>query len=880
MDDQLVLDAICDAALQSTDSTPFKDALSILPAFLESHRTEEMAYARYLRELASDKVADCADPDEMVRCIEQILKLNAPEDLDSYMLYTEWDRKPGKRFWRPRREILMPVCMGFQDLEDGLVDKLVVSLPPRVGKALAFDTPVLADNGWKMHGDLVVGDRVLAPDGRFVDVLAVHPPCEMEFEVEFSNGERIVCHGNHEWEVFNRHRQKQMRMTTRQMFEDKVSDDGRGRGLRNYFMLPNRMPADGVEKELPIKPYTLGAWLGDGRNRNPDVCFAKNDVDVLNGILKDGYEIAWLSVHKTTGVRYCGFKELRSQLQSVGMCHSRRTVPKHIPDAYFSASLEQRLMLLAGLIDTDGCLIGKGNRYQFSTAEPELMDSFVRLVSTFGWRCSVTEHEPHSHDRITGRRTVWVVAFNPTFEVPCRLERKRMRTFSKQRRISIRSITPKTGVVGNCITVDGGMYCAGKTLLPTHNSTTGIFAMSWHMGRNPDEANLMSGHSDKLTSGFHQEALALVKSAEYRFHDVFPQSTVLKYSLQEETIQLKSIRRFPSLTCRAIGGTLTGAVEVGKGGWLYCDDLVSDREEAMSEERMQKLYEAYMNQLVDRKLDGAKEVHVSTRWCPNDPIGVLLDTEGPNSRTRVIVIPALDSDGESNFLYGEGHAFSTEYYLDQRDRLVASGQEDSWEAKFMGAPYHIGGLMFPVDSLRRYSELPEGEPDAILAVCDTKDRGTDYAVQVVGYVYGDDHYIHSVVCDNALPQVVEPKLAEQLFSHRVSLARYESNGAGGRIADDVAESVRARGHVIEMQKRYTTENKETRIIVDSGWVVERCLFRDVPPDQDYAKFIDMLTHYTTMGKNRNDDAPDAMSMYKRLVSSTLKASIEPIARPF
>lgn len=546
MNNQLVLDAICQVAVDATDETPFKDALAILPEFLETNRKEEMAYARWLRELASDKIATCTGHEaELAECVERILKLNAPEDLDSYMLYTEWDRKPGKRFWRSRRKVLMELCRGFQDLEDDMIDMLIVSLPPRVGK-----------------------------------------------------------------------------------------------------------------------------------------------------------------------------------------------------------------------------------------------------------------------------------------------------------------------------------------------STTGCFALSWHMGRHPEEANVMSGHSDKLTNGFHGEVLSLVKSAEYRFHEIFPNAEILKYSLQEETIHLHTVRRFPTLTCRAIGGTLTGAVEVGKGGWLYCDDLVSDREEAVSEERMEKLNAAYLNQLADRKLDGAKEVHVGTRWVPNDVIGKLIEQKGDDPRCRVIVIPALNDEGESNFTYTEGHAFSTEYYLDQKARLIAAGEEDSWAAKFMGSPYYIGGLMFPEADLRYYSELPAGEPDAIYAVCDTKDKGKDYAVQVVGYQYGQDHYIESVICDNRLPQVVEPRLVKQLCTHNVAIARYESNGAGGRIADDVAAACKEHGHVIKVEKRYSTENKETRILVDSGWIVERCLFKRPSPDDDYSKFLDMLNHYTTAGKNKHDDAPDAMSMYKRLVSAHATASIEAFGRPF
>ncbi len=152
-------------------------------------------------------------------------------------------------------------------------------------------------------------------------------------------------------------------------------------------------------------------------------------------------------------------------------------------------------------------------------------------------------------------------------------------------------------------------------------STLCIFFLTWLMGRDPLSANLMSGHSDKLTKGFHQEALDIITSPEYRFGEVFPDAPFVDKSYADETISLKRKSRFPTLTCRSVDGTLTGAVEVGRSGLLYCDDLVSDREEALSSERMEKLYSAYLNQLRDRKLDGARELHVGTRWAPNDPIG-------------------------------------------------------------------------------------------------------------------------------------------------------------------------------------------------------------------------------------------------------------------
>ena len=113
-------------------------------------------------------------------------------NFDDYCIALEWYRAAEKRFYLPRRAVLKPLVDDLQDLFDGKLDFLGVSLPPRVGKALAFDTPVLTRKGWKEHGDLTIRDEVIAPDGNFVKVLAIHPVCDMEYEITFTNGEKIV----------------------------------------------------------------------------------------------------------------------------------------------------------------------------------------------------------------------------------------------------------------------------------------------------------------------------------------------------------------------------------------------------------------------------------------------------------------------------------------------------------------------------------------------------------------------------------------------------------------------------------------------------------------------------------------------------------------
>ena len=350
----------------------------------------------------------------------------------------------------------------------GDYDRITVVTPSAYGKLIADDEPVLTRKGWKNHGDLVVGDEVIAPNGEFVKVIYVHPKGIANRVVKFEDGTKIKCHENHEWVVHDHDAHKYKTLETK-VIERRINNH---KDTRNIFNLPLREPLKGEEKELAVDPYVMGVWLGDGSTTKGQICAHPDDratLDRCREFYPDGSE--W--VHKDTGVITAGFIGLANDLTTYNMCFQRKDTPrKHIPEEYLTASLEQRLELLAGLIDTDGYLDKRRNRYVFTTADVELKDSFMELISTFGWRVSVTEVAPYlSSSGIQGKRTTYVVSFNPTLVIPCVLERKRVNgKMPKQRRVGIKSVEPIEPVQGNCITVEGGLYCVGRRMLPTHNS--------------------------------------------------------------------------------------------------------------------------------------------------------------------------------------------------------------------------------------------------------------------------------------------------------------------------------------------------------------------------------------------------------------------------
>ena len=408
-------------------------------------------------------------------------------------------------------------------------------------------------------------------------------------------------------------------------------------------------------------------------------------------------------------------------------------------------------------------------------------------------------------------------------------------------------------------------------------TTLGIFFLTWVMGKYPASCNLASAHSAMLTNSFYDGVLSIITDPEYLWADVFPGIGIVGTNSKEGTIDLEKRKRFKTLTCRSIDGSLTGATRCEK--YLYADDLVSGIEEAMSKDRLDKLWEKYTNDLKSRKKLGCKEIHIATRWSVHDVIGRLEKQYEGDPRARFLSFPALNENDESNFDYDYGVGFDTKYFLDMRDSL----DDVSWRCLFMNQPIEREGLLYHEDDLRRYFELPKEEPDAIIAVCDTKDKGKDYAFLPVAYVYGQDYYIEDCICDNGAPETVDARLVDILLRHKVQMCRFESNSAGRRIAEKVQEEVKSKNGITHITTKYTTQNKETKIIVNSPWVKEHCLFKHpscYQKSSDYGKMMNLLCMWTMAGKNKHDDVPDGMAMLAEYAQTLDGAKVEVFRRPF
>lgn len=409
-------------------------------------------------------------------------------------------------------------------------------------------------------------------------------------------------------------------------------------------------------------------------------------------------------------------------------------------------------------------------------------------------------------------------------------------------------------------------------------TTLAIFYLTWIGGKAPNSPILGGSHSNSLLRGVYDECLRIMKpDGEYLWGDVFPGVKIAKTNALDMKIDLDRPKRFSTFQFSSIESGNAGKVRAQS--LLYCDDLCNGLEQALSKERLDNLWGKYTVDLKQRKIGHCKELHIATRWSVHDVLGRIEQNYIDNPRVRFIALPAVDENGNSNFDYGNDAGFDTAFFNDTK----ATMDDASWRALYLNQPIEREGLLYHTDDLRRFYELPEGEPDAIIGIADTAEGGGDDTFLPVGFLYGEDCYIEDCVCDNGLPEVTDNLCAEILLRLNVQQCQFESNAAGGRTADTVQEKVKAGGGRTRITKKRTTTNKATKIIVNSSYVKEHFLFKDkkcYTPQSPYGKMMNKLCSYTVLGKNKHDDVPDGMAQLSEYIQSMSGNVCTVFPRPF
>lgn len=493
----------------------------------------------------------------------------------------------------------------------GEIKKMIVQMPPQHGKALPIDTPILTTKGWKAHGDLKPGDFVFGDDGKPKKVLFNFGKYMWHtMKMDFADGISVISAHEHLWKIYadhDNHKGRQEEITeTQDIFTKKHR--------RSPYIKADAV-LDMPHKTLPIDPYILGLWLGDGISAQGVIISGKQDVKSYTGIgeireVKDGY-FRVLVPGLSRKLRLCGL---------LGN--------KHIPADYFTASVEQRYELLRGLMDTDGTVDKKG-RCEFTQKDGTLANDVYILLRTLGIKPT-----KHIYDAILNGRRVGKkmrLMFTPDKNVKIfKLARKQARIDNKtandrndKKKFFIQAITENADVMVNCIQVDGGMYLAGMDLIPTHNSEGSSRKLpAFMLGLNPDTKICIGSYAATIARDFNRDVQRIIDTPKYR--EIFPKTflngsnvvTMANTYLRNSDV-IEMVGHKGSLRVVGRGGALTSkTVDV-----MIMDDVYKDYSEGNSPIVRNAAWKWYTTVVKKRLHNKSQELIVFTRWHEEDLIG-------------------------------------------------------------------------------------------------------------------------------------------------------------------------------------------------------------------------------------------------------------------
>lgn len=414
----------------------------------------------------------------------------------------------------------------------------------------------------------------------------------------------------------------------------------------------------------------------------------------------------------------------------------------------------------------------------------------------------------------------------------------------------------------------------------TAKTTLEKFFCSWVIGRDIEGYSIFFSHSDDITRMFYKGALDIMTSDEYTFNEIFPECVLQATDAKAETINFGKYKPFASLQCSSIGAKNAGKIRASK--YIFLDDLIGRLEEALNPNILEKIWNIYAVDLKQRKLnEDVKELIIATRWSVKDVIGRVQMLYENDPKMRVIAIPDIDPvTGKSNFDY-KYNGMSVAFFEDQ----ALAMDEISYKCLYKQEPIEREGLLYHDEDLMRYLTLPERESDAVLGVCDVKNKGTDYMFLPVFKQYGEKFYFVDCICDdNADFGIQEERCSDILVKWNVQQCRFESNNGGDRFAENVTADVDAKKGRCNITTKFTESNKETKIIVNADWVKKHVVFPDkslYAPKSDMGKAMSELFTYSIAGRNVHDDIPDGMAQFALMVTEDRSyARAEAIKNPF
>lgn len=390
--------------------------------------------------------------------------------------------------------------------------------------------------------------------------------------------------------------------------------------------------------------------------------------------------------------------------------------------------------------------------------------------------------------------------------------------------------------------------------------------ITWIMGRDGEASNLYSAFSDIITSAMYTGVLeVMTDSYTYNWKKVFNNSGIANTDAKKETIDIDRKKRYPTLTCRSLYGTLNGACDCK--GYLISDDLIGGIEEALNKDRMIGAWSKVSNNLIPRAKQTAKKIWIGTRWSLIDPAGLRMDflqndEEGKKVRFKIINLPALNENDESNFDYNYNVGFNTDYYKQLRAQFERNNDMASWQAQYMGEPIERDGALFTPDTMNFYNGVIADEPVRNYMTVDVAWGGGDYVSAPVCIETENGDFIPDVVFNNGDKTITRPLIVDCIIKNNVKYVQFEANNGGSEYAEWVENELKQRDYkcTITSKSAPTNKRKEARIFERAPEIREFYYLDNGHRHKEYQLFMNNLYAFKIVGKNKNDDAPDSMAM--------------------
>lgn len=436
--------------------------------------------------------------------------------------------------------------------------------------------------------------------------------------------------------------------------------------------------------------------------------------------------------------------------------------------------------------------------------------------------------------------------------------------------------------------VDGELDELFLSMPPRVGKTTMLMMfVTWLVGRDSEKSNLYSAYSDVITSAFYNGCLEIINDPmTYLWHDVFPTAKIVSTNAKDETFNIDRKKRYPSLTCRSLYGTLNGACDCN--GLLLSDDLIGGIEEALNKDRLVSAWSKVDNNLLPRAKETAKVLWCGTRWSMVDPAGVRMDLLLNDERFRsrkfeIINLPALDEQEHSNFHYLYGVGFSDEYYIQRRASFERNNDMASWLAQYMGEPIERSGALFEPQDMRFYNGvLPDEDPVRVFMAVDPAFGGGDFTASPICYQYADGSiYVADVVYSDGDKRITQPLIVKKVLEHNVKAVQIEANKSTASYKEEVEELLKKQGVRVNITTKMAPNNvsKEMRIFDKAPEIREFYFLEEGKRSKEYSQFMQNVYSFKLTGRNKHDDSVDSLAQAVEMVRSTVGA-VSVFKRPF